>query len=310
MQAGLSVVVPVYNSGATLPLLAASLVEHLEGVGEYEVVLVDDGSVDDSWKVIQALSDELPVVRGVQLAYNAGEQSATLCGIAAARFDTIVTMDDDLQHDPSSIPALLAALEDDVELVYGLPDRDQHSFGRRAASRVAKPSLEHVFKVRGAGSNSAFRAFRTELRDRFPGAPGPMSSVDAMLANAGPAMTTVVVPHHPRRMGRSHYTTLKLLSHTMNLIADGSPSPLLFATVTGVACMVGGVLGVFGVVVAAVLGSLGSPVPWVVVALASIVLGVVLVALGILGELAVRILARAGGSPAYVVRRTTGDSDS
>jgi Glycosyl transferase family 2 len=305
---GVSVVVPVFNSGATLPLLVAALEEHLAALADvehHEIVLVDDGSVDDSWKVIRALADEHPEVRGLRLAYNAGEQSATLCGIAAARHDTIVTMDDDLQHGPASVADLLGALTDEVELVYGVPDRDRHHLGRRVAAGVTKPVLEHVFAVRGAGTASAFRAFRTELRERFPAVPGPLASVDGLLGNATTSVATVVVAHHHRRAGRSQYTAAKLMGHTMSVVVGGSPAPLRFATLCGFACLALGASGLVGVVLAALFGAIAQPVAWLLVATATVLFGILFVALGLLGEIGVRILQRAGGQPTYVVRDAT-----
>jgi len=309
MTGGVSVVVPVFNSGTTLTHLVAELKKGLSGVETCEVVLVDDDSVDDSWKVIRALSDEHREVRGLRLARNVGEQSAVLCGIDAARYDTIVTIDDDLQQPPTSIPNLLDALEDGVDLVYGIADRYRHSATRQLAASVMKPVLEHLFRVPGASSTSAFRAFRTRLRDGFPPSPGPMCSVDGLLATVTTDVVTITVPHHPRRAGRSQYTPAKLIAHTMSVIAGGSASPLLFATVTGLVCLAAALITGTTVVVVGIVGSRPISVGWLLVSGNAALFGVVLLALGILGEFAARILLRAGGQPAYVVRDTT-DSDA
>src|SRR6185436_19767459 len=94
--------------------------------GAFEVVLVNDGSRDRSWPVINELSVARSWVRGINLMRNYGQHNALLCGIRAARFDTIVTMDDDLQHPPEEIPKLLAKLGEGFDVVYGFPEQQQH----------------------------------------------------------------------------------------------------------------------------------------------------------------------------------------
>jgi glycosyltransferase involved in cell wall biosynthesis len=115
----ISVVIPVYNSELILPLLAKRLEPVLASLaGHYEVLFVNDGSRDQSWKVIQELSRSFPWVRGINLMRNYGQHNALLAGIRAARFDIVVTMDDDLQHPPEEIPKLLAKLHEGFEVVY------------------------------------------------------------------------------------------------------------------------------------------------------------------------------------------------
>src|SRR5688572_21796813 len=107
----ISVVVPVYNSEATLPELIARLEPVLrEQAGRFEVVLVNDGSPDRSGEVVTHLAEQHDWIQGIHLMRNYGQHNALLCGIRAARYDVIVTMDDDLQHPPTEIPRLLAKL--------------------------------------------------------------------------------------------------------------------------------------------------------------------------------------------------------
>src|SRR5215471_16888871 len=131
---GLSVVIPVYNSETILPELVPKLLAVLADVGRrFEVVLVNDGSGDQSWHVIEALVLQHGVVRGINLMRNYGQHNALLCGIRAVRYDVIVTMDDDLQHPPEEIPQLLAKLAEGYDVVYGTPAQEQHGFWRNLA---------------------------------------------------------------------------------------------------------------------------------------------------------------------------------
>src|SRR5690349_5279206 len=120
--AGISVVVTVYNSQATLEALVDRLLATLTAVageGAFEVILVNDASRDESWQVIQRLSTRYSWVRGVDLMRNYGQHNALLCGIRLARFDKIVTLDDDLQNPPEEIPVLLAKLNEGLDVIYG-----------------------------------------------------------------------------------------------------------------------------------------------------------------------------------------------
>lgn len=141
----LSAVIPVFNSGRVLPELVARLEPVLrEAAEDFELILVNDGSDDDSWAAIAELASAHPWVRGLDLMRNAGQHNALLCGIRAARHELIVTLDDDLQNPPEEIPALLDELrEKGLDVVYGTPHREQHGVLRDLASRV-KIGRAHV----------------------------------------------------------------------------------------------------------------------------------------------------------------------
>src|SRR5215208_2731130 len=178
MQA-ISVVVPVYNSASTLSALADRLSAVLErGGGAYEIVLVNDGSADGSWQAIETLAAERPHVRGLDLMRNYGQHNALLAGIRAARHPVVVTLDDDLQNPPEEIPKLLAKLDEGNDVVYGAASTRQHGFWRAVATRVSKWALRGVIGDEIAGKVSAYRAFRTQLRDAFDDYEGPYVSID------------------------------------------------------------------------------------------------------------------------------------
>jgi undecaprenyl-phosphate 4-deoxy-4-formamido-L-arabinose transferase len=136
-EPGISVVVPVYNSQETL----AALIDQLDRVltnleGNFEAILVNDGSRDNSWAVISDLAKQFDWINGINLMRNYGQHNALLCGIRAARYDVTVTIDDDLQHPPSEIPKLLVELDRGYDVVYGTPATEQHGLWRDIASKV------------------------------------------------------------------------------------------------------------------------------------------------------------------------------
>src|ERR1700680_2463921 len=132
---GISAVCAVFNGEASLVELYHRLVSALSLLAaEYEIVFVNDQSSDKSGKIIASLAAQDQRVRGIDLMRNYGQHNALLCGIRAARFEVIVTMDDDLQHPPEEIPKLMEMLASGYDVVYGTPEHEQHGVGRDFAS--------------------------------------------------------------------------------------------------------------------------------------------------------------------------------
>ena len=123
----LSVVIPVFNAAESLENLCDQLIRALASISDnYEILLIDDGSRDKSWSIIIDLQKHNHRIRGIKLSRNYGQHNALLCGIRAARFETIVTMDDDLQNPISEVPKLLNKLNEGYDVVYGTPNKEQH----------------------------------------------------------------------------------------------------------------------------------------------------------------------------------------
>jgi undecaprenyl-phosphate 4-deoxy-4-formamido-L-arabinose transferase len=303
-SASLSVVVPVYNSEGSL----AELVERLRAVcaarrEPFEIILVNDGSRDGSWQVVGGLAGRYPEVRPVDLSRNYGQHNALLCGIRAARYAVIATLDDDLQNPPEEIPRLLARLDDGVDVVYGRPAREQHGWWRDGASVLTKLALRHAMGAATAPHVSAFRVFRTRLRDAFADYSSPFVSVDVLLTWGTTRFAALPVRHEPRRQGRSNYNLRKLLAHALNLLTGFSTAPLQLASLLGF-----GVL-LFGLAVLALTllryAWQGGSVPgfMFLTSILTIFSGTQLFALGIIGEYLGRMYLRTMARPAYVVRR-------
>ena len=305
-----SVVVPVYDGAATLTELVRRVALTLTPAiaASWEILLVNDASRDGSWTLIENLAAADPGrVRGIDLARNVGQHAALLAGIRAARGDVTVTMDDDLQHPPEEIPALLSTLQSpvDVDVVYGLPEIDRHSPFRRFTAWAAKAMLERALGVPGVRMTSSFRAFRTSLRSAFTAYEGPDVDIDALLSWGTAHFAAVPIRHQPREHGRSTYTLRKLLRHTRSLLTGFSVLPLRLASYLGF------VLTVFGLLVLAdVVGVYflqGGSVPGFpfLASIVAIFSGAQLFALGIIGEYLACIHFRAMHRPTHVVRRET-----
>jgi undecaprenyl-phosphate 4-deoxy-4-formamido-L-arabinose transferase len=301
----ISVVTPVYNGEASLPELCRRLTELLPRISaQHEVILVNDGSRDRSWEVISELSSRSPTLRGLNLMRNYGQHNALLCGIRAAKYDLIVTMDDDLQHRPEEIPQLLARLHEGFDVVYATPQSDQNGFWRAIASRITRLALRSAGGPEVARNVSAFRVFRTELRDAFADYQAPFVSIDVLLTWATSRFAAVRVPFKPRQSGSSNYTFAKLVRHAFNMMTGFSTVPLQLASLVGFGCTLFG-LGVLIYVVGRYLleGSIpGFPFLASIIAIFS---GAQLFALGVIGEYLARMHFRMMNRPAYVIRNTT-----
>ncbi len=299
----LTVVIPVFNGGATISEVLAQLRATLPTLSSlYEVILVDDGSSDNSWEVIQELVAENAWVRGVRLARNAGQHNALLCGIRAAKHDIIVTMDDDLQHPASEIPKLLEKIRAGVDVVYGVPEKEQHGLWRDLASQITKLVLQSTMGVETARNVSAFRAFYIWIRDAFSSYQSSFVSIDVLLAWGTSRFGAVRVRHNPPFKGISRYTFRKLVVHSLNMMTGFSSWPLQVASLVGFGCTLLGI-GVLLLVVGRYLLH-GAAVPGFAF-LASIIAifsGAQLFALGIIGEYLARMHFRAMERPPYLIR--------
>jgi glycosyltransferase involved in cell wall biosynthesis/ribosomal protein S18 acetylase RimI-like enzyme len=302
----ISVVVPVFNGAKTLPTLVerchASLVEC---ASSYEVILVNDGSGDDSWARIEELASRDPAVRGIDLARNYGQHNALLAGIREARCEVVVTLDDDLQNPPHEIPILLAALMPDVDVVYGQPIAKRQGIPRRIATQLVVRAL-HLLGAKTATKVSSFRAFRTELREAFAEYASPDVSVDGLLTWRTDRFVSVRVQHDTRAHGESNYSLLKLIRHSLTMITAFSTRPLRIASGIGFLVILFGIFVLGYVLVRFILEGGSVPGFPFLASIISIFSGAQLFAVGVIGEYLARAYVQIMSKPSYTVRAQVG----
>jgi glycosyltransferase involved in cell wall biosynthesis len=300
-----SVVIPVYRSEKTLDPLIERLAKVLPNVAEsYEVVLVNDGSPDNSWTVIERLAGQHAWVRGINLMRNYGQHNAVLCGIREAHYEIIVTMDDDLQHPPEEIPLLIAKLNEGFDVAYGTPKKPPHSWWRNVFSVITKYAISYVMGFKTVREISSFRALRTSLRDAFVTYAGPDVLVDVLFSWGTDRFGSVEVEEDPRTIGNSNYTIGKLVRVALLVLTSYTTLPLRLASVMGFMFTIFG----FGVLVyVLVTYFVAGSIPGFsfLASLIAIFSGVQLFALGIIGEYLARLFDRTGGRPAYAIAETT-----
>jgi undecaprenyl-phosphate 4-deoxy-4-formamido-L-arabinose transferase len=271
---------------------------------QHEIILVNDGSRDRSWEKIAKLCSRSPVVRGMNLMRNYGQHNALLCGIRAAKYELVVTIDDDLQHPPEEIRRLLARLEEGFDVVYGAPEAEQNGLMRALASGITRLALRAAASSEVAKNVSAFRVFRTQLREAFTDYQSPSVSIDVLLTWATTRFSAIKVPFQQRHSGSSNYTFMKLVRHALDMMTGFSTLPLQLASLVGFGFTLFG-LAVFIYVVGRYFleGSIpGFPFLASIIAIFS---GAQLFALGVIGEYLARVHFRTMNRPAYAVRDIT-----
>lgn len=301
----LSVVIPVYRGQETIELLVDRLAETLPiAAKKYEVILVHDGSPDQSWPIIENLTKQHKWVKGIRLMRNYGQHNATLCGVRAAQYEVTVTMDQDLQHPPEEIPVLLKKLCEGYDVVYGSPRRLPQGFWRNVLTSNIKRLLARVMGVPSVQNISAFRAFHTHLRDAFVNFQSPSLTIDVLLSWGTSRFTSVQVNIAPAK--ESNYNFFALVKAAVLILTGYSTAPLRLASWFGfVMTLFGMGIFIYVLVIYFTAGSLpGFPF---LASVISIFSGAQLFTLGIFGEYLARIFERSMDRPSYIIQETVGE---
>jgi undecaprenyl-phosphate 4-deoxy-4-formamido-L-arabinose transferase len=301
---GLSIVVPVFRSEKTLNELVNRITNSISDKS-VEIILIDDASGDGTWTTICSIARQNSMVTGIRLGRNSGQHGALLAGVRAAKFQTVVTLDDDLQNPPEEIDKLIDALVPGVDVVYGVSTEVKQNYYRRAGSKLVRKFFASALGFNSAVSMSSFRTFRTVLREGFNTALGPNVSLDALLTWSTTRFTVVEVKHDERKVGDSHYTFRKLVRFMIDMATGYSALPLRLASALGfLTISFGAVLLVYVIGRPIITGERVQGFPM----LASTIIifsGVQIFLLGILGEYIGRMHFRVMNKPTYMVAETT-----
>jgi polyisoprenyl-phosphate glycosyltransferase len=303
----LSVVVPVYRSAETLRQLTDALLPVLKATApRHEIVFVEDGSPDESWRVLSELQAEHPEsIVAVQLMRNFGQHNALMCGFRHARGRFVVTLDDDLQNPPAEIPRLLqAAREGNYDVVYGQYVDKKHTMWRNFGSWVV-----NGFYRLALGSHVAFTSFRVIRSEAIAAILSydlNFTFVDGLLAWNTNRIGGVAVEHAPRREGRSGYSLWRLVTLALNLFTNFSLLPLQLVSVLGLCVALGGASIGFYYLISFLLGHIEVPGYASTIVAVLMLGGCQLLALGIMGEYLGRLHLNVNRKPQYSERQVLG----
>lgn len=306
----LSVVVPAYRSSDCLNELAERVRCVCQKAGEpYELILVNDCSPDDTWAVIERLTRDDPAVVGINLRKNFGQDNALMAGLNVARGSAVIIMDDDLQHDPADIPALLAKLREGYDVVYATYRKEHQKLWKNIGSWFNGKVAEVVLDKPRDVYLSPYKAIASGVVTEVVRYRGPYPYVDGLLFRTTSRMTQVPVSHHPRYRGRSTYTIWKSIAVWARLSTNFSVVPLRLAT------FLGAVIAGLGFVLATGFLALrllrpaiaDSAVGWASIVVSVLVLGgLQLAMLGVMGEYVGRMHLNLNNRPQYIVRESRG----
>jgi undecaprenyl-phosphate 4-deoxy-4-formamido-L-arabinose transferase len=296
-----SVVVPVYNEERTLEEVYGQAVVALEAIGKpYELIFVDDGSTDGTWRIIERLNAGDANVHAVRFKRNFGQHPAMHAGLSRARGDVVVTMDGDLQNSPADLAKLIAAVEGGADVASGRRQARDDSWGRTLPSKLVNGMLRRFTGANIADFGCAFNAYSRSAVEPVLGVIGKQKFTKALILSAGASVVEIDLAHRARE-GRSRYSPVRLTRLALHVLAGFWPQPIQWAGVLiGAMCS----LLALGVAVWGIAA-------WVVqndfpglLFLAGLVLGVLAVQgfiLALVGEYLGRIQRDVEGRPLYTI---------
>lgn len=242
----LSVVVTLYDEEVTLEELHRRVTETLSG-RDYELILVDDGSTDGTWGIVERLRAQDERLRAVRFKRNFGQHPAMHAGLSRARGPIVVTMDGDLQNQPEDIPRLVAAVEAGADVASGRRAARHDSWGRTLPSRLINGMLRRFTRVDISDFGCAFNAYRRSAVEPMLPSIGKQKFTKALVLSGGASVVEVDVAH-TARAGRSRYSPLRLTRLALHVLAGFWPQPIQW---------IGVALGVLCTALATLLGAYG-----------------------------------------------------
>lgn len=314
----LSIVIPLFNEEESILPLYQGLTTVLGGLNKpFEVLFINDGSIDHTYEVLCRLADKDPRVKVINLRRNFGQTAAMAAGFDFARGRIIIPMDGDLQNDPVDIPLLLKKLDEGYDVASGWrKDRQDKEIVRKLTSRVANWLIGLITGVKLHDSGCSLKAYRAEII-KGTRLYGEMHRFIPALANLmGARICEVPVTHHPRQFGKSKYGFKRIIKVLLDLLmvkflADFSTKPLYMFGGIGLALFIGAVLAgaetlwerfAYGVYV--------HNNPFILIAVLFSVLAVNFILMGLLAELIIRTYHESQGKPIYHIRDLKNCSDA
>ena len=297
-----SVVVPVFNSEASLPELLERLMRVMNETGKpFECLFVDDGSKDGSWETLKKFKEDFPeIVTAIRLAKNFGQHSATFCGFNFAKGDFIITLDDDLQCPPEEIPKLIRRMEEtDAELVYGIYGKKRHSLFRNMGSRTIKKISSLLGRQK---DGSSFRLISSNIIQKLIIHQQNFVFIDEILHWYTDFVAFTVVEHHPRKYSRSMYNTRKIWSLLANIMYYYTSLPLKLMVYGGL--ISSAFFLILSVIFAAKKIFFNVPLGYTSLIVAILFsTSLILLSLGVIGEYLSRIYMVQNKKPLYSIKK-------
>lgn len=306
----ISVVIPIYNEEENIKELYVKLTNVLPSITEkYEIVVVDDGSTDNSFNILKGINREDKKVKVIKFRRNFGQSAAISAGFNYAKGDVIITMDGDLQNDPADIPLLLEKIKEGYDVVSGWRvDRKDPFFTKKLPSKFSNWLASTLTGVKLHDFGCTLKAFRREVVENI-NLYGEMHRYIPTLASwMGVSIAEVKVKHHPRQHGKSKYGITRLIRGMLDLITvkfllSYSTRPLQLFGIPGILSFFAGfVIGAYLTIEKLFFGMSLADRPLLLLAVLLIFLGAQFITMGLLGEVITRTYYEVLGKPIYAVK--------
>ena len=297
-----SVVVPVYDSSDTLDELCHRISTVFKEITEnYELILIDDSSNDNSWEKMEELKKNYSYLRIIQLTRNFGQHNAIMCGFNFTQGEYVITLDDDLQTPPEEIPKLISKMKEGYDVVYGVYSKKRHSLFRNIGSGIVRFVYKVIFKTNI--DITSFRIIHKSIMDAIKEYNMNYTYIDGLIAWNTDKIGAITVSHTERKKGVSGYTLAKLTALGMSVLTNFSISPLQITSFLGILFSLAGFC--MAIVFFILRFIINVPVPGFTAIIITVTFfaGVQLMGLGIMGEYIGRVHLNINKRPQYRIRK-------
>ena len=300
-----SIVIPVYNSEKTVEELI-NRIEYLfnEMSQSFEIIMIDDCSVDKSWDLLKKIHSVNPKIKIIHLIRNFGQHNALLAGFNSCTGQFIITLDDDLQHPPEEIPKLISRINEGYFVVYGKYSPNNSNFIENFLSRFYQKLVHKILAIPNNLFISSFVIYRRETVQNIISIKSSYPFLPAMTIKSAPInkISNTDVIHHERTIGASNYGLIKYFKYSLNLIVNYSSLPLSFVASFGFLLSIISICFGFWIIIQRLIDPSYGIMGWnsLMVAICFIG-GAILMSMGIIGEYLRRILAETSYGQQYVI---------
>jgi glycosyltransferase involved in cell wall biosynthesis len=300
----LSVVIPVYNGSSTIYNLVENIIKELVDI-PYEIILVNDGSKDDSEHICESLAYYDSRINFISLRKNFGEHNAVLCGLNAAKGEYSIILDDDFQNPPSEIKNLYRHIvSGGYDVVYSKYEVKKHGLYRNLGSKFHNIMATYILDKPSRLYLSSFKIIKKEIVNEIILYTGPYPYIDGLILQATDNIGVSMTEHKERETGKSNYTFRKLISLYLNMFINHSLKPIRIFMLVGLIFFLLGVISTGVVFIDYAINS-SSYSSWVYFTLLlETMSGLQLLFIGIIGEYMIKRITSLGGYPQFVIKST------
>jgi undecaprenyl-phosphate 4-deoxy-4-formamido-L-arabinose transferase len=300
----LSIVIPIYNEADNLHLLYQRVTDALDKYGKsYEIIFINDGSKDNSYAILMELHQLRPTqIRLINFNGNFGQHMAIVAGFEKVRGEITITLDADLQNPPEEIPKLVAAIEAGHDYVGGVRQKRQDTSFRRYASKLNNYIRSRVTGIVMTDQGCMLRAYKRHIIDAIAQSKESTVFIPALAYSYASHPTEIEVEHSARAAGESKYSLYKLLRLNFDLMTGFSLVPLQIFTLFGMLVSVLSTLFFVYLVIRRIIVGPEAEGVFTLFAIMYLLVGIVLMGLGIVGEYVGRIYKEARNRPRFIVR--------